>query len=125
MTLFGGPRTVALAPRFVPGAPKSIDPYTWSHYSWDLDIPFVNGKMWIWGVRISTNFHTYLYDLDHEAVLGELDHATFEKVPFDGRPQGWWDEHNILFKDHPVVRVQISRRRGRGVSTGGMPTRKG
>lgn len=58
------------APRFVPGAPASIGPVLRDHYDWNADAPFENGKVWMW--TIGTNMHSYLYDLDRRAVVGEL-----------------------------------------------------
>ena len=31
--------------------------------------------------------------------LCDLERALFRKLQFDGKPQGWWDPQNILFKD--------------------------
>ncbi|MDB6110963.1 MAG: hypothetical protein JWR69_2713, partial [Pedosphaera sp.] len=54
-------------PRFVPGPPPTINFYTANHYEWLGDIPSLDGKVWIW-TSGRTNFHRYLYDLDHGAV---------------------------------------------------------
>jgi hypothetical protein len=72
MTLFGARKADPDPPRFVPGQPKSIAPYTRSHYTWNQDIPFSNGKLWLWGIHQGTNNHSFLYDLDQQTVLGEL-----------------------------------------------------
>jgi hypothetical protein len=60
------------APRFVPGPPNSIRPYTFSHYDWGGDVPFRDSRVWIWTMTGGTNIHDYLYDLDRRTVAGEL-----------------------------------------------------
>ena len=59
-----------VAHRVVRGAPASIGPFLRDHYNWNADAPFEHGKVWVW--TIGTNMHSYLYDLDRRAVVGEL-----------------------------------------------------
>jgi hypothetical protein len=58
------------SPRYVPGAPASVPPYKWNHYGWDADVPFPDGKMWLW--TAGTNAHFYLFELNRQVILGEL-----------------------------------------------------
>src|SRR5262249_33488587 len=84
LTIFSGPKAQPHAPRFVPGQPTSIAPYTKSFYTWNQDIPFSNGKLWLWGISQGTNYHSYLYDLDRQVVLGELFDGASEFSNGDG-----------------------------------------
>ncbi len=61
-------------PRFVPGPPSSIPPYTADDYDWISKNPFGGGKFWLW-THVPGNFHAYLFDLEHHRVLGELLHG--------------------------------------------------
>jgi len=62
------------APRFVPGAPRSVPSFTKNHYNWIADVAFEGGRIWMWTAS-ATNSHTYLYDLEHRVILGELFNA--------------------------------------------------
>ena len=66
-------------PRFVPGAPTSLPPFTSDHYNWIADAPFQGGKIWIW-TAAGTNVHVYLYDLERRVVLGELINGSVPEV---------------------------------------------
>src|SRR5258708_33103063 len=58
----------ATAPRFVPGAPAFLPPFTSDHCNWITDAPFQGGKTWMWTI-VGTNNHVYLYDLEKHEVL--------------------------------------------------------
>ncbi|MDB6108877.1 MAG: hypothetical protein JWR69_627, partial [Pedosphaera sp.] len=60
------------------------------------DIPFSDGQVWIW-TSGRTNYHDYLYDLDHGAVLGEVFNA--------GAVFANQDQSKLLCKgsDSPIV----------------------
>jgi len=38
---------------------------------------------------------------DGELFLCDLESNLFTKIKIEGEPLGWWDEHTILFRDHP------------------------
>src|SRR5205814_2782139 len=69
----GGTPTI---PRFVPGAPASVGPFTWDHYNWNTKAPFNGGKVWMWTVGPGRNDgYVSLCYLDHPAILDELLHG--------------------------------------------------
>lgn len=86
-----GPGQDPDAPRFVPGTPASIGPALRDHYNWNADAPFENGKVWVW--TLGTNMHSYLYDLDRRAAVGELFRA--------GDPVLWSRDHSRLLVRGP------------------------
>ncbi len=58
-------------PRYVEGAPASLAPFTVDYYDFLDDNPFEGGRLWMW-TAAGTNFHNYLYDLEHRSIMGEL-----------------------------------------------------
>ncbi|MGC3960266.1 MAG: hypothetical protein QM813_20760 [Verrucomicrobiota bacterium] len=77
-------RTPSTAPRFIAGKSQPPNDVKWSDYDWLTLRPFVNDKMWIFGIRFGTNHFNYLYDLRERLVVGELRNAGVELVNGDG-----------------------------------------
>lgn len=44
-------------------------------YDWLADDPFAGGKVWLWTYTPGRPGRNYLYDLQHQAILGELVHG--------------------------------------------------
>ena len=61
-------------PSFVQMTAQPTNAFQSVHYGWGDTAPFQSGKIWLWTISTSTNpsVRTYLYDLDHEKVLGQL-----------------------------------------------------
>ena len=57
-------------PRFIPGPPAEVWSFTWDHYDWGIDVPFQDGKMWLW--TAGPKAHQFLYDLKSNAIAGEM-----------------------------------------------------
>ncbi len=72
------------APRFVPGKTQPVGDYKTSHYNWIDRRPFIDDKVWIFGMRNGTNDYHCLYDLQERAILGELHNGWMELVNGDG-----------------------------------------
>ncbi|NOS70752.1 MAG: hypothetical protein HOP33_12570 [Verrucomicrobia bacterium] len=62
------------APRLVLGQPADAitNLARMAMYSWAEDMPFQEGRAWIWSTTNRTNSHTYLVDMDSTTVVGEL-----------------------------------------------------
>ncbi len=72
------------APRFVPGRIQPVGNYTATHYDWIDRRPFVDNKVWIFGMRNGTNHYHCLYDLQERMIVGELHHGGMQLVNGDG-----------------------------------------
>ena len=53
--LLPSPTTSRNAPRYVPGKANPVSNYTSTHYDWIDRRPFVDDKVWIFGMRNGTN----------------------------------------------------------------------
>ena len=83
-----------IVPRFVPGPPASIPAFTWDHYDWGADVPFNDGKIWMWTAGPGrTNNHEYLFDLQRNVIVGELLNA--------GNPEFWCPTNSRLLVQGP------------------------
>jgi hypothetical protein len=60
------------APRYVPAHSQPTGPFGYEFVSGNREIPFHDGKSWIFTIIPPTNLHEYLYDVDNRKVLGEL-----------------------------------------------------
>lgn len=62
-------------PRYVPLQSQPTGPFGHIYYDWDGDVPFLDGKAWVFSVLSRTNGHEYLYDVERGKALGELLHG--------------------------------------------------
>ncbi len=60
------------APKYVALTNQPAGPFGSVGYSWNVDAPFVDRKVWVWSVLSRTNGHEYLFDLEKRKVVGEL-----------------------------------------------------
>lgn len=67
-------------PKYVPGTPAKMVPGEFTGCNLVGDLPFQNGRVWIWSSDTNFTHHaTYLYDLNQRVILGHLFHTT---LPF-------------------------------------------
>lgn len=78
------PTNYRKAPRYVPGKTQPVGNYAATHYDWLDRRPFIDDKVWVFGMRNGTDDYHCLYDLQERTILGELHNGWMELVNGDG-----------------------------------------
>jgi hypothetical protein len=65
------------APSFIPASGNiNLGNYSWSYYDSISPSPFEGGRMWVTVVSTNRMAQTFLLDIERDAILGELAHAS-------------------------------------------------